>query len=202
MNPLPSRGSFDVLVVGGSAGAIEALSTIVPSLPSDLPAAVLVVLHLHRERESLLPAIFAPRCALKVSEAIDKLPLANGAMLFAPPDYHMLVDEGRRIALSDDEPVQHSRPSIDVLFESAADAFGARVVALLLSGSNDDGARGAEAVASAGGCVIVQDPATALAPRMSEAAIERVPSARVLTLEAIATSFASWTVARSAEKYR
>lgn len=182
---LSTRG-IEAVVIGASAGGIEALSVILPALPADLRVPVLVVLHLPRERPSLLVDVFGPRCAVPVREAVDKEPIAAGTIYFAPPDYHLLIDEGPAIALSDDEPVHHSRPSVDVLFESAADAVGGGVLAILLTGGNQDGAAGLAAVREAGGTVVVQDPAEAFAPTMVEAALARGPVHQCLRLQEIA----------------
>lgn len=142
--------AFDAIVIGGSAGAIDAISTILPSLQAQTCVAVLVTLHLPREAPSLLPEIFRPRCALRTAEAQDKEPIEAGSVYFAPPDYHLLVDAGPQLALSVDAPVHFSRPSIDVLFESAADIYGGRLIGMLLSGANHDGARGMAAIGAAG----------------------------------------------------
>ena len=113
----------DAIVVGTSAGGVEALSVLLPALPSATQAAVFVVLHLSRDRPSLLAEIFAKRCALPVREAEDKESVAPGTVYFAPSNYHLLLDHGPQMALSADDPVHHSRPSIDVLFESAAEVY-------------------------------------------------------------------------------
>jgi two-component system chemotaxis response regulator CheB len=176
----------EAVVIGTSAGGIEALSALLPALPAGVCAPVFAVLHLPRERPSLLTDIFAPKCAVAVREAVDKDPIQPGTIYFAPPDYHLLIDEGPAIALSDDEPVHHSRPSIDVLFESAADVFGPRLLAILLTGGNSDGAAGMAAVRDAGGLTVVQDPAEAQVPTMVEAALARGPVDHVLRLDGIA----------------
>lgn len=163
--------SFDAIVIGGSAGAIDALSTILPALQAQTRVAVLVTLHLPRDAPSLLPEIFRPRCALRTAEAQDKEPIEAGTVYFAPPDYHLLVDAGPRLALSVDEPVHFSRPSIDVLFESAADIYGERLIGMLLSGANQDGARGMAAIGAAGGLAIVQAPTSAAMSTMPQAAL-------------------------------
>lgn len=175
------------LVIGGSAGSVDALMHILPALPASLRAAVFVVLHLPRERPSLLCDIFQPRCALPLREAQDKEPVEPGTVYFAPPDYHLLVDAGPTLALSVDAPVHFSRPSIDVLFESAADAYGARLVGLLLSGANQDGAGGLAAIHARGGHAIVQDPASAAVPTMPEAALARCAPDRILDPRHIAS---------------
>ena len=186
--PLPARLDVDAVVIGASAGGVEALMRLLPALPATFPAAVFVVLHLPRERPSLLTDIFAPKCALAVREAEDKEPVVPGTIYFAPPDYHLLVDDGPALALSADEPVNFSRPSIDVLFESAADAYGPRVLGILLTGASQDGGVGLETIHRQGGLTIVQDPATAQAPLMTEFAIRRAPVHHVLRLDEIAAA--------------
>jgi two-component system chemotaxis response regulator CheB len=188
----PARGrKVDAIVVGTSAGGIEALSVILPALPAGLPAAVFIVLHLPRERPSLLTGIFSSRCALPVREAEDKLPVEKGTVYFAPPDYHLLLDDGPGLALSTDEPVHYSRPSIDVLFESAADIYAERLLGIILTGASEDGASGLAAVRRAGGLTIVQQPQSAYAPLMAEAALRRGPADFVLSLEQIAAVLAT-----------
>lgn len=190
------------IAIGASAGGVEALSVLLPALTKDFAAPVLVVLHLPKERPSLVVSLFVGRCALPVREAEDQLPLVGGSVTFAPPDYHLLVDRGPRdsraafgtgprVALSIDGPVRFSRPSIDVLFESAADVFGPRLLAVVLTGASDDGAAGLAAVARAGGTCVVQDPKTAYAGAMPAAALARVPAAAVMPLAEIAALFAS-----------
>ncbi len=180
------RGRVDAIVIGASAGGVEALMALLPALPPDLPAAVFVVLHLPRDRDSLLVDIFRPRCALRVLEAQDKDAVTKGSVYFAPPDYHLLVDrdaQGRpQLALSVDEAVNYSRPSIDVLFESAADVYRARLMGIVLTGGNQDGAAGLEAVRRAGGITVVQDPQTAQVSLMPASALARGPVDFVLSL--------------------
>ncbi|MDM9644799.1 chemotaxis protein CheB [Rhizobium sp. S163] len=172
----------EVVVIGASAGALDALGTILPALPSDFATPIIVVVHVPPDKPSVLAELFAARCALGVREAEDKEPLTKGVVYFAPPDYHLLVESDRTLSLSTEAPVLFSRPSIDVLFESASDAFGPGVVALVLTGANEDGARGLKAVADAGGKTIVQQPETAFASAMPEAALGACPDAVVMEL--------------------
>jgi two-component system chemotaxis response regulator CheB len=174
------------VVIGASAGALEALSAILPRLPADFVLPVLIVVHIPPDKKSAMAEVFRMKCEIDVREAEDKEPLGGGAVYFAPPDYHLLVERDRSLSLSDDEPVLFSRPSIDVLFESAADAFGADLIAIVLTGANQDGAKGLKAAADAGGIAIVQRPQTAFAPAMPEAALLECPSALILSLEEIA----------------
>ena len=157
-------GNIDAVAIGASAGGVEALSILLPALPADATAALFVVLHLPRDRPSLLPDIFARKCAVAVREAQDKEPVTPGTVYFAPNNYHLLVDQGPQLALSVDDLVHHSRPSIDVLFESAADIYRTRLLGIILTGANEDGACGLAAVGARGGMTVVQDPATAHSP--------------------------------------
>lgn len=179
------------VVIGTSAGGVDALSALLPALPADGLAAVFVVIHLPRGRPSLLVEIFAAKCAAPVREAQDKEPVEPGTVYFAPPDYHLLVDAGPQIALSADELVNFSRPSVDVLFESAADAYGPRLLGIVLTGASHDGAAGLRAVRDAGGRAVVQRPDTAQVPIMAEAALRRTPSAASLSLPEIADLLAA-----------
>lgn len=167
-----------IVVVGASAGGVEVLLPLLAGVTAAAPP-LLAVLHLPRDRPSLMAEIFARSCQVPVREAVDKSPLEPGTITFAPPDYHLLVERGGTISLSVDEPVQFCRPAIDVLFESAADVHGAGVLAIVLTGANDDGAAGAAAVHRAGGRVLVQDPATARNETMPRAVLAAVPAARV-----------------------
>jgi two-component system, chemotaxis family, protein-glutamate methylesterase/glutaminase len=195
MSPEPL--SVDAIVIGTSAGGVDALSTVLPAIPAAFGGAVFVVLHLPPDRPSLLVDIFARKCALRVREAEDKEPVVPGTIYFAPPDYHLLVDRGPELALSADERVNYSRPSIDVLFESAADVYGSRLLGAILTGASEDGAAGLEAVQRAGGITIVQEPSTAQSPFMIESALRRAAGHRVLTLEAIAEWFRTATAGRA-----
>lgn len=194
-SPAASR-RFDAIVIGGSAGSIEALAVLLPALPAHLRAAVFVVLHLPRERPSLLCEIFQHRCVVPLREAQDKEPVEPGTVYFAPPDYHLLVDAGPSMALSVDDPVHFSRPSIDVLFESAADAYGEHLLALLLSGANQDGAEGLAAIQAAGGTTIVQDPASSSMSTMPEAALALLQPDHVLAPQQIAALFTQLPLGR------
>lgn len=173
------------VVIGASAGGVQALLALLPSLPADFNLPILVVLHVPADRSNVLAPLFASKCALAVKEAEDKEPVEPGVIYFAPSDYHLLVEADGSLALSSDEPVNYSRPSIDVLFESAADAYGPDLVGLVLTGANEDGAAGLKAVAAAGGLTFVEDPASAHARTMPEAALRACPVAQVMSLARI-----------------
>jgi two-component system, chemotaxis family, protein-glutamate methylesterase/glutaminase len=178
---------IDAVVMGASAGGVDALCEILPAVPVHLRAPILIVLHLRRDRASLLPSIFAAKCRRPVREPMDKDPIEPGVVYVAPPDYHMLVDAGPQVALSADGLVNFSRPSIDVLFESAADFYGERLLGIILTGANEDGAVGLAAVHRAGGVTVVQEPEGAQAPFMVVSALKRTPADFVLPLAEIAS---------------
>jgi two-component system chemotaxis response regulator CheB len=163
----------ELVVIGASAGAIEALSELLPGLAAGLRVPVVIVVHLPPGRASVLPQLFRERCAVPVCEPLDKQPVAAGTIWFAPADYHLMIEADRTFALSVDPPVRFSRPSVDVLFESAADSYGAASAAVVLSGASDDGAHGARMIREAGGFVLVQDPEQALVRAMPETTIAR-----------------------------
>jgi two-component system chemotaxis response regulator CheB len=179
-------GRIDAVVIGASAGGVEALTAILPALSPQLLPPVFIVLHLPRDKPSVLAEIFARKCAVPVREAEDKETVARGTIYFAPSNYHLLVDVGPQLSLSADDPVHHSRPSVDVLFESAADVYGRRLLGIILSGANEDGACGLAAIHDAGGVTVVQSPETARAPNMALAALKLRPADRVLPLNEIA----------------
>jgi two-component system chemotaxis response regulator CheB len=181
------------VVIGASVGAIDALSAILPALPAGYPLPVLVVVHVPPDKKSLLADLFAERCGLTVKEAEDKEPIVDGTIYFAPSDYH-LVEPDFTLSLSNEEPVLYSRPAIDVLFESAADAYGDSLVAVVLTGASSDGAHGLRAVIDAGGRGLVQDPADAEGIAMPSAALRSCPEARALSLEAIANALKTETL--------
>jgi two-component system chemotaxis response regulator CheB len=190
--PLDALGqAVEAVVIGASAGGVEVLSMLLSALPAACRLPLIIVMHIPRERPSLLPEVFGARCALPVKEAEDKEPIQPGTVYFAPPDYHLLIDRGPAFALSTDEPVHFSRPSIDVLFDSAADIYGERVLGVILTGANQDGAEGLAAIGRAGGRTVVQDPVSAAVPYLPQAALEEGPVDFVLSLEQLRELFAS-----------
>ena len=150
----------DLVVIGCSWGGMRAVKVILDALPKRFGAAVVIAQHRSATSTGGLAGIIGQGTALPVTDAEDKEALVRGHVYLAPPDYHLLVERGT-LALSVDERVQYSRPSIDVLFESAADAYGRRVVGVILTGANDDGAAGLLAIRRAGGFTMLQDPADA-----------------------------------------
>lgn len=187
---------IQAVAIGASAGAVQALLTILPTLPTSFDLPVLVVVHVPPDRSNVLVPLFQSKCRITVKEAEDKEPVEGGVIYFAPSDYHLLVETDGGLALSTDPLVNYSRPSIDVLFESAADAFGAGLVGVILTGANHDGAAGLKAVVDVGGVGIVENPDEAYAAAMPHAALEATPSARVMTHDQIATYLSSLGAAR------
>ncbi len=178
--------AIEAIVIGGSAGALDALLTIISALPEQVSCPIVIVLHLAPAQPNLVPEILSRVTVRAVREAEDKAPLLDRTIYVAAPNYHLLIERNRSLSLSMDEPVHHSRPAIDVLFESAADAYGPAVVGVVLSGANQDGAQGLWQIRQAGGVAIVQAPATAAFPLMPEAAMLRLgASAHVVPLSDI-----------------
>jgi two-component system chemotaxis response regulator CheB len=168
-----ARRAIEVIAIGASAGAIETLRIVLASLPRSFGAALLLVVHVPANGESMLADVLARHCALPVREATDKEKIEDGTLYVAPPGYHLLVEPDKTLSLSVDAPVNFSRPSIDVLFESAAYAYRDRLLGIVLTGANEDGADGLLAVRRSGGLAWVQEPSSAAAAVMPRTAIER-----------------------------
>jgi len=183
MTEAPGVG-YDLVVVGTSWGGLAALKTLVGALPASFRMAVTLVQHRHKDSDHVLRALLQERSHLIVCEVEDKMPLEEGHIYVAPPDYHTLIEPGH-FALSTEAPVRFSRPSIDVTFNSAADAYGHRMVGVVMTGANTDGALGLRRISDLGGLAIIQDPKTAESPTMPEAAQKAVPRARVMPLQRI-----------------
>ncbi|MBP7485584.1 MAG: chemotaxis protein CheB [Rhodoferax sp.] len=164
--------SYRYVVIGASAGGLDALIPLLQGLPANFAAPILIVEHLHPSDGGDFSNHLSRLTSLKVVEPCDKARIQPGHVYTAPANYHMLVERDDRISLSVDERINWSRPSIDVLFESAAHAWGAAVVGILLSGANSDGAAGLLAIKSAGGHTLAQDPQDASSPTMPRAAID------------------------------
>jgi two-component system, chemotaxis family, protein-glutamate methylesterase/glutaminase len=177
---------YDLVVIGASWGGLDAVGCVLAGFPDevDLP----IVVGQHRHPDSLaegLSGLLSAQIGRPVADVDDKLPIERGRVYVAPPDYHLLVERGW-FALSVDERVQYARPSIDVLFESAADAYGAGVIGVILTGANEDGAAGLARIKQRGGVAVVQDPVGATRRAMPEAAIAATVADAVLPLDEIA----------------
>lgn len=183
---MSGRG-VELLVVGASWGGLVALQRLFRGFKRPLPYALALVQHRGRDSSEALVDALASACVMPVLEVEDKAPLESGRVYLAPADYHVLVGAGE-FALSIDEPVSFSRPSIDVLFESAADAYGARCAGLVLTGANQDGVRGLGRIKRFGGPTLAQDPGEAESPVLPGAAIASGVVDRVLSLDDLAVA--------------
>ena len=178
---------IEMVVIGGSAGGVDALVGLVPALPAGFKPAVTCILHVPPDRDSRLAELFALRAALPVREAQDKEPIQPGTVYFAGSGYHLSIEQDRSFSLSCEPPVQFARPAIDILMESAADVYGPALAGILLTGANFDGAEGMCRIRECGGLTIVQDPDEAQARSMPEEAIRRCAPHLVLPLAGIRT---------------
>lgn len=181
----PLARSVDAVVIGASAGGLAALSTLVAGLPSTYRLPLLMVQHVPPSGPTQLVEIFQRKTDLTVKEAGDKESICSATLYFAPPGYHLLVESESSLSLSQDDAMHFSRPSIDVLFESAADVWGERLAGILLTGANEDGAAGLDAIRRAGGITIVQDPGEAEIATMPRAALLRFAPDYILPLRDI-----------------
>src|SRR5215208_4364315 len=177
--------SFDVVVIGTSTGGLKALQNLLSSLPPDFPLPVVIVQHRGKISDDGLCEFLGDFCNMPISEPDDKEPLLPRHAYLAPRDYHLLIQNGS-FALSIDGPEAFARPSIDALFETAADAFHERAIAVILTGANRDGARGLSAIKARGGLTIVEDPASAACGELPAAAIERTNPDWIVPLHEIA----------------
>ena len=177
---------YSIVVIGTSWGGLAALTELLGAMPADFPVPIAVVQHRSKESERLLPQLLQDATDLKVCEMDDKDPLLPGTVHLAPANYHALIDEGL-VTLTVEDPVRFSRPSIDLLFISAADTYRAATIGVVLTGANEDGSRGLEHIVKRGGLALVQDPKTAEIPIMPAAAIRMVPTAEILPLSGIAS---------------
>jgi two-component system chemotaxis response regulator CheB len=179
--------NVELVTIGASAGGVDAVSQLLDALPADFEPAILIVLHLPPDGPNALTSVFSRKCARPVKEAEDKEPITAGTVYVAPADYHLLVEPDHTLSLSRDEARHYSRPSIDMLFESAALAYRDRVLAILLTGANADGAEGMKQICECGGRAWVQDPAEAFSSTMPEAAIQMIDPERIMTLPTMAS---------------
>jgi two-component system chemotaxis response regulator CheB len=177
--------NFKAIVIGASAGGLAALSFILEKLPGTFSLPLIVVQHRVKDQNYLLEEVLQSKCAIKIKQADEKEKIEPGTVYIAPADYHLLLEQDHTFSLSSDQPVHYSRPSIDVLFESAASAYGKELVGVVLTGANSDGAMGAVAIRQAGGLTIAQSPDEARFPYMPTSAIEAKGISRVCTLPEI-----------------
>lgn len=176
---------IDLVVIGASWGGLDALTTVMRGLPADITVPIVIVQHRGPDAESFLSGLLQQWTELTVCEPEDKDALRPGHVYVAPANYHLLIEEGH-LSLTTEAPVRYSRPSIDVMFGSAAHAYGKRLMGIVLTGANEDGSRGLQCIADYGGYCVVQDPDTSEVATMPAAALRRVPQAARLPLDRIA----------------
>jgi two-component system chemotaxis response regulator CheB len=162
---------YEAIVIGASTGGTEAICRILEALPSDYPLPIFAVQHLHPLQDKATIIGFNEKCGLVIKEAEEKEEIKSGRVYLAPPNYHLLIEDDYTFTFSIDAKINFARPSIDVLFESALDVYGKRLIGIILTGANNDGAKGLRLISNQGGMTIVQDPESAEAPAMPQAAI-------------------------------
>jgi two-component system chemotaxis response regulator CheB len=180
-----TNGKYKAVVIGTSAGGLIALSILLEKLPFNYPIPVIIVQHRSKEPRELLEEILQNKCSMKIKQADEKEKIESGFIYIAPPDYHLLIENDFTFSLAADEAVHYSRPSIDVLFESAASVYKTHLVGIILTGANSDGAKGISTIAQNGGLTIAQRPDEALFPAMPQASIETKSVALIFTLSEI-----------------
>jgi two-component system chemotaxis response regulator CheB len=168
---MAEKGRYELLIIGGSAGSLNVALSIIPTLTKQMNVSVIIIFHRKNTEDTGLLEMMAHRTSYTVREAGDKDELIPGVIYLAPPDYHVLVERDKTITLDDSEKVNYSRPSIDVTMQSAADVYGERLMCVLLSGANADGAKGMVDAKKQGACIVVQDPETAEVPFMPQSAL-------------------------------
>jgi len=188
-------GKGTLLLIGGSAGSLEVLLKVIPKLRTDIAFPIVIVIHRKDTSDSTLCDLLSSRTKLPVNEVEDKDALLPGHIYIAPANYHVLFESNRSFSLDVSEKVNYSRPSIDVAFESAAEAFGSGVTGILLSGANSDGTNGLRKISELGGTAIVQSPASADVPFMPEHAIQHTRTDRILDVSGITAYINSMTAA-------
>jgi two-component system chemotaxis response regulator CheB len=176
-----------MIVMGGSLGGMQSAQSILQTLPANFALPIVIALHRPPDDEDMLTPLLQRGCALRVSEVVDKEPIETGRVYVAPADYHVLI-EADCLSVSVDERVNHARPSIDVLFESAALVYGARAIGVILSGAGIDGAKGAAAIEQSAGTVLIESPATALRPDLPAAAVAATVASKSLPLPQLAAA--------------
>lgn len=176
---------YEAVVIGSSAGGIKALTMVLSALPNDFPLPIIIVQHLHPDSDSYLAHILSSKSGLRVKQAEEKEPVEPGVVYVAPPAYHLLIEEDHTFSLSLEGPVNYSRPSVDVMFESAIYAYQGRLVGIILTGANNDGSKGLKKIKEFGGYAIVEDPDTAEVNSMPKAAIEIAPVDKILPIQQI-----------------
>lgn len=179
------NSQYKAVVIGTSAGGLNALTYILKSLPYDFPCPIIIVQHRSKDQKFLLEQVLQHKCQITIKQADEKEKINPGTIYIAPPDYHLLVEGDKTFSLSADDYVKFSRPSIDVLFETASEVYKSNLVGIILTGANDDGTDGIKSIVSHGGHTIAQDPAEAQFPQMPIAAIRSNYIKEIMSLKGI-----------------
>jgi len=180
-----NHNGYEAIVIGASAGGLQALSVLLSVIPGDYSLPVIIVQHRTKEINDLLETLLQRNCSVKVTQAKEKEKIQNGTVYIAPGNYHLLIEQDRSFSLSSDSRVKNSRPSIDVLFETAAEVYQSRLIGIILTGTNDDGAEGIKAIYHYKGLTVAQDPEEAQYKVMPESAIRTGMVTTILPLEEI-----------------
>jgi two-component system chemotaxis response regulator CheB len=186
---IPADKKIKAIVIGTSAGGLSALSTLFEKLPPDYHLPIIVVQHRAKDQKNLLEEVLQPKCKIKIKQADEKEKIKKGIVYIAPPDYHLLIENDLTFSLSCDELVSYSRPSIDVLFESAAIAYRETLIGIILTGASNDGASGLQTIKKYGGLTVAQSPAEAQFPHMPSAAIDKGGAMLIMTLNEMQKKF-------------
>jgi two-component system, chemotaxis family, protein-glutamate methylesterase/glutaminase len=176
---------FEAVVIGVSAGGLYALTHVLGTLPAGFPLPIIVVQHRSRDERFLLEEVLQTKCNMHIKQADEKEAIQPGIVYFAPADYHLLIEKDKTFSLTFDEPVNYSRPSIDILFETAAEVYKNNLLGIILTGANKDGAKGTKCIHNRGGTTIAQRPDSADFPEMPKAAIKTGSIQHVMTLDEI-----------------
>ena len=186
-HPISNPGlTCEAVIIGGSAGAFKAVRNILLKLPDRFELPIIIVVHRHRHSNMDFEHQLGRDCPLKIVQADMQQPIQPSHVYVAPPNYHLLIEEDKSFSLSLESPVNYARPSIDVTFESAAQAFGSKLIGIILTGANKDGSNGLGEIKSHGGYTIVQSPETSEAAEMTSSAIDRVSPHQILDIDDIA----------------
>jgi two-component system chemotaxis response regulator CheB len=177
--------NYEAIVIGVSAGGFFALIGILAELPADFPLPIVVIQHRSKDEGVLLEDVLQSKCKIRIKQADEKEQIEGGLVYIAPADYHLLIEKNRSFSLNCDAPINFSRPSIDVLFETAAEVYGDKLIGIILTGANKDGAAGIEAIKKLGGITVAQNPASANFPVMPKAAIDTGSVQYVFELEEV-----------------
>jgi two-component system, chemotaxis family, protein-glutamate methylesterase/glutaminase len=199
---MPDNGRYKAIVIGISTGGVGTLKSLLGALPGDFPLPILIVQHISPETGDRMAALLDQLCEIHVKEADEQEVPLPGTVYLAPPNYHLLVEPDGRLGLSTDPPVNFARPSVDVLFESAADAWGSGVIGVVLTGAGYDGARGLQRIKAKGGVTVAQDPEDATASSMPRTAVTQVQPAYVVPLASLPQLFINLSEKLPHEKHR